>query len=199
MKPSRPGSGWHESPATLRAYRKEAERLIVWAVLERGKAMTSSTTEDATAYRAFLRRPAPVARWTGPLRPRSSPEWRPFAGALSADSVAYAVSVTGAMFRWLVEQRYTLANPFAGMKVRGAKASRSIEVGLDPGIERVRPERHQPEARQARPCEGSSGDLRKRALWGRRFRAREEARPLFRQARAPAEQERQGHRSEPAA
>jgi len=121
--------GLHESPATLRAYRKEAERLILWAVLEREKAMTSLTTEDATAYRAFLRRPTPAARWTGPPRPRSSPEWRPFAGALSADSVAYAVSVLGAMFRWLVEQRYTLANPFAGMKVRGAKASRSIEVG----------------------------------------------------------------------
>lgn len=121
--------GLHESPATLRAYRKEAERLILWAVLERGKAMTSLTTEDATAYRAFLRRPAPAARWTSPPRPRSSPEWRPFAGALSADSVAYAVGVVGAMFRWLVEQRYTLANPFAGMKVRGAKASRSIEVG----------------------------------------------------------------------
>ena len=121
--------GLHESPATLRAYRKEAERLILWAVLERGKAMTSLTTEDATAYRAFLRRPTPAARWTGSPRPRSCPEWRPFAGALSADSVAYAVSVLGAMFRWLVEQRYTLANPFAGMKVRGAKTSRSIEVG----------------------------------------------------------------------
>ena len=121
--------GLHESPATLRAYRKEAERLILWAVLEREKAMTSLTTEDATAYRAFLRRPAPAARWAGPARPRSSPEWRPFAGALSADSVAYAVSVLGAMFRWLIEQRYTLANPFAGMKVRGAKASRLLEVG----------------------------------------------------------------------
>ena len=84
--------GLHESPATLRAYRKEAERLILWAVLERGKAMTSLTTEDATAYRAFLRRPAPAQRWTGPPRPRSSPEWRPFAGALSPDSIAYACS-----------------------------------------------------------------------------------------------------------
>ena len=24
------------------------------------------------------------------------------------------------MFRWLIEQRYVLANPFAGLKVRGA-------------------------------------------------------------------------------
>ena len=120
--------GLHESPATQRAYRKEAERLILWALLERGKAMTSLTTEDATAYRAFLRRPTPTSRWVGPPQPRSSPQWRPFAGALTARSVAYSITVLGAMFRWLIQQRYALVNPFAGMKVRGAVASRGTEV-----------------------------------------------------------------------
>ena len=33
----------HESPATQRAYRKEAERVILWAVLERGRALSSLT------------------------------------------------------------------------------------------------------------------------------------------------------------
>ncbi|HEX6706064.1 MAG TPA: phage integrase family protein [Albitalea sp.] len=110
----------HESTATQRAYRKEAERLILWAIVERGKALSSLTTEDAVAYRAFLRHPAPRTRWVGPPRPRSSPEWKPFAGSLSARSSAYALTVLGAMYRWLVQQRYTLANPFAGIKVRGA-------------------------------------------------------------------------------
>lgn len=109
----------HESPATLRAYRKEAERLILWAIIERGRPLSSLTTEDATAYRGFLRRPAPQGRWVGPPRPRTSPEWRPFTDALSPRSVSYALSVLGAMFRWLVQQRYVLANPFAGIKVRG--------------------------------------------------------------------------------
>ena len=116
-----------ESPATQRAYRKEAERLMLWAILERGAALSSLTTEDAIAYRAFLRRPAPRQRWVGPARPRSSPEWRPFAGALSARSVAYALSVIGAMYRWLIEQRYLLANPFAGIKVRGGKRASPID------------------------------------------------------------------------
>jgi hypothetical protein len=31
----------HESPATQRAYRKEAERLILWAIVARGKALSS--------------------------------------------------------------------------------------------------------------------------------------------------------------
>jgi hypothetical protein len=57
----------HEATATRRAYGKEAERLILWAVLERGRALSSLTTEDAVAYRAFLRRPAPRERWVGPV------------------------------------------------------------------------------------------------------------------------------------
>ncbi|MFM0074575.1 site-specific integrase [Paraburkholderia sediminicola] len=110
----------HDSAATQRAYRKEAERLILWAIVERGRPLSSLTTEDAVAYRAFLRRPIPRERWVGLVRPRSAPDWRPFSGGLSARSAAYALSVLGALFRWLIEQRYLLANPFAGVKVRGS-------------------------------------------------------------------------------
>lgn len=118
----------HESPATQRTYRKEAERLMLWAILERGRALSSLTTEDATTYRAFLRRPTPRERWVGPARPRGSAEWRPFVGALAPKSVAHALSVLGALFRWLVEQRYVLANPFAGIKVRGATRSTPLDA-----------------------------------------------------------------------
>lgn len=116
----------HESGATQRAYRKEAERLILWAIVERNRALSSLTTEDAIAYRAFLRHPVPRGRWVGPSRPRTSSEWRPFAGGLSPRSAAYALSVIGAMYRWLIQQRYVLANPFAGIKVRGAALSQSM-------------------------------------------------------------------------
>lgn len=113
--------GLHESPATQRAYRKEAERLILWAVIERGRALSSLTTEDAVAYRAFLRHPMPRERWVARAQDRNSPQWRPFAGDLSPRSVAYALAVLNAMFRWLIEKRYVLANPFAGVNVRGAR------------------------------------------------------------------------------
>ena len=111
----------HEAPATLRAYRKEAERLILWAIIERGVALSSLATEDAVAYRAFLRQPSPTQRWVGPASPRTGAEWRPFVSGLSARSRAYALTVLSSMFRWLIEQRYVLANPFAGIKVRGAR------------------------------------------------------------------------------
>ncbi|WP_018421954.1 phage integrase family protein [Paraburkholderia tuberum] len=117
----------HESAATQRAYRKEAERLILWAIVERDCALSSLTTDDAIAYRSFLRRPTPRERWIGPSRPRHSVEWRPFTGALSPRSAAYALNVLSAMFRWLVAQRYVLANPFAGVKVK----SHAQRAGLD--------------------------------------------------------------------
>ncbi|MFC4524890.1 phage integrase family protein [Cupriavidus pinatubonensis] len=118
----------HESPATQRAYRKEAERLILWAIVERERPLSSLTTEDALAYRAFLRRPTPHKRWVGPPRPRTSPEWRPFAQGLSPRSTAYALSVLAAMFRWLIQQRYVLANPFAGIKVRGSGRTAPLDT-----------------------------------------------------------------------
>ena len=116
----------HEAPATQRAYRKEAERLMLWAALERGVAMSSLTAEDAVAYRAFLR--WPENRWVGPSVSRTSREWKPFTGPLSPRSVAYALSVLGAMYRWLTEQGYVLNNPFAGIKVRGAARTTALET-----------------------------------------------------------------------
>jgi site-specific recombinase XerD len=113
----------HEAPATQRAYRKEAERLMLWAIFERGLALSSLTTEDAAAYRAFLRHPAPRSRWVGPATERFSPLWRPFTGGLSPRSIAYALSVLGALFRWLIAKRYVLANLFAGVRVRGARSA----------------------------------------------------------------------------
>jgi len=78
----------HETAATQRAYRKEAERLILWAIVERGRALSSLTTDDAIAYRAFLRRPTPRERWVGPPRSRDSVEWRPFTGGLAMETRA---------------------------------------------------------------------------------------------------------------
>jgi site-specific recombinase XerC len=109
----------HEAPHTARAYRREAERLLLWAIVERRAPLSSLTTEDAIAYRAFLRRPTPAARWTGPPCPRAAPAWRPFARGLTGRSAAYALSVLRALFAWLVDQHYVVLNPFAGVTVHG--------------------------------------------------------------------------------
>jgi len=131
-------SAWlnlHETTATRNAYRKEVERFLLWCILEREKSLSSATVEDALAYRAFLRRPTPVLRWIGPSRSRSSHEWRPFNRALSPRSAAYALTVLGVMFRWLMQQRYLLANPFAGVRVKGVDRAQAMDVSraLDDG------------------------------------------------------------------
>lgn len=118
----------HESPATRRAYRKEAERLLLWAVVQLGKPLSSLTTEDAIAYRSFLRELTPRARWVGPHRPRSAPDWRPFNGELSPASCAYALTVINNLFGWLVDQRYLMANPFSKVKVPAAQRQRVVDV-----------------------------------------------------------------------
>ena len=104
------------SPHTERAYRKEAERLLLWAVFARKRAMSSLNVDDAIAYRDFLFSPTPCETWVGPSSaPRFSPQWRPFTGPLSARSVGHALTVVRGMFDWLVAMRYLAFNPFVAV------------------------------------------------------------------------------------
>jgi site-specific recombinase XerD len=43
--------------------------------------------------------------------------------------VAHALVVIGAMYRWRIEQRYVLANPFAGIKVKGYSHAAPMDTG----------------------------------------------------------------------
>ncbi|MFL9966559.1 hypothetical protein PQR02_37455 [Paraburkholderia sediminicola] len=105
---------YRDRPATLRAYTRELERLILWAVVVRGVAVSSMTVEDCEAYKDFLSAPSPA--FTGPKQSRAGGRWRPFApGGLSADSQAYAVRVLRAAFAWLVEVRYLAGNPWSAV------------------------------------------------------------------------------------
>ncbi|WP_321818864.1 MULTISPECIES: phage integrase family protein [unclassified Burkholderia] len=119
----------HEAAHTARAYRREAERLLLWAIVERRTPLSSLTTDDAIAYRAFLRHPTPAARWIGPPCPRATPAWRPFAGRLTTRSTAYALAVLRALFGWLVGQHYVVLNPFAGVTVRGGTTRAPFDTG----------------------------------------------------------------------
>ena len=105
-----------DSPATLASYRKEAERLLLWCVLQRRAALSDLTHEDLLVYQRFLADPQPSQRWVmapGQKPARSSPRWRPFAGPLSPASQRQAMSILNAMFSWLVEAGYLAGNPLA--------------------------------------------------------------------------------------
>jgi site-specific recombinase XerD len=96
---------------TQLAYRKEAERFLLWITLERGSALSSATVEDCAAYRDFLL--APPLRWCGPRAiPRWQAGWRPLEGPLSARSCSYALAVLNNLFGFLVQQGYLVGNPW---------------------------------------------------------------------------------------
>ncbi len=68
---------------TFDNYRKEAERLLLWAVVVLGKPLSSLTHEDCLRYQQFLADPQPAAAWVaggGRRHPRGDARWRPFYG-----------------------------------------------------------------------------------------------------------------------
>ncbi|KUZ97529.1 integrase [Burkholderia ubonensis] len=105
------------SDATRRAYRREAERLLLWAIVVKGKPLSSLNTMDCAEYLdGFLRDPQPAERWIGRGRvERFEPAWRPFVGPLSERSRDTARRILNAMGAWLVGQQYLRVNPFAGL------------------------------------------------------------------------------------
>lgn len=108
---------------TQRAYRKEAERFLLWAILERGKPLSSMTTEDCTAYRDFLANPP--LDWCGPRgRERWSPLWRPFEGPLSVSARRHATTILKNLYGFLTAQNYLMGNPWSGVAMPRAHGRR---------------------------------------------------------------------------
>lgn len=110
----RPGEGAGALSSTQRAYRKEAERLLLWAILERKKALSSLSVEDATDYRTFLA--APPESWCGPRHhQRWSPLWRPLEGPLAPAALRHALIILRSLFAFLMSQGYLVGNPLAAV------------------------------------------------------------------------------------
>ena len=73
---------------TFENYRKEAERLMLWSIVQLGKPLSSLTHEDLLLYQHFLADPHPQEYWVASERkfPRTDPRWRPFQRPLAATS-----------------------------------------------------------------------------------------------------------------
>ena len=103
---------------TQRAYRKEAERFLLWAITHKGKALSSMSNEDCIEFRDFLADPQPRSRWCGDRgRERWSPLWRPFKGPLSASAQRHAVTILKNLYGFLVDQNYLMGNPWSAVSV----------------------------------------------------------------------------------
>jgi integrase len=102
------------SPATRSAYRKEAERFLLWSVMERNKALSSCNSTDCLAYMAFLNR-IPDEWQSRRKATRLGLGWTPFRGPLGLESRRTAVKVLHRLFGWLTDRRYLDDNPWAGV------------------------------------------------------------------------------------
>ncbi len=131
------------NPHTERAYRREAERLLIWSIMERGRALSSLSIEDAVAYRDWLgglgrTLPSawpwrlPQADWMGKRStPRWSANWRPFEGATSLRSQIQAHTILKSLFEWLAKVRYLDSNPWDGVP----PPQRVMDVAAAPDLE----------------------------------------------------------------
>lgn len=123
-----------DRPATFSSYRKEAERLLLWANHALEKPLSSLTHEDLLRYQRFLADPQPESRWVLPRGrkvSRAHPDWRPFAGPLAPASRRQAVVILNTMFGWLVSAGYLSGNPLSLSRQRTRKAAPRITRYLD--------------------------------------------------------------------
>ena len=99
------------STATVKAYRREATRLLLWLQHERQRTLIQMDVADCTAFMAFLQHVP--ARWIS--RDRAKPGqlgWAPFRGPLSQTSHRQAVVIVNALFTWLQAAQYIPSNPW---------------------------------------------------------------------------------------
>jgi len=121
---------YDRSPGTARIYQRECERLLLWAVHECGRPLSSLSRQDFEGYLNFLADPQPADRWCGPKRPRDTPAWRPFVGPLSEAALLTAMAAVNSLMTYLVDAGYLAGNPLGLIRQRRRKmALQPAEAG----------------------------------------------------------------------
>ena len=118
---------YRHKTTTYRAYQKEAERFLLWCVIQKAKALSSLDREDFDDYFAFLSNPEPFDRWCAPRGPkaiRGTPDWKPFEGPLKESSKILAIRIINSLITYLVYAQYLYFNPIGLMK---AKLGRNMD------------------------------------------------------------------------
>jgi integrase len=116
---------------TYRSYQKEAERLLLWCVIQHKKPLSSLDRDDFESYFAFLEDPQPKHLWCAPRggkhRKRGEQTWRPFVGPLKAKAKANAITIINSLMTYLVDACYLAFNPLVLIRKR-MKKQQSLEA-----------------------------------------------------------------------
>jgi site-specific recombinase XerD len=113
------------SESTQDGYRRAIERLALWAIIERGRAISALETRDLLDFFDFLR--APPAHWVQTrVRTRAATDWRPLKGPLNSASMLQTSVAVRSMLTYWHGTGYLALN--AATKMRGPKRT---EVKMD--------------------------------------------------------------------
>jgi integrase len=104
------------SPKTKALYMREVERLIMWSIQIKGKAMSSLNITDATEYSAFLMNVPD--HWISPRSVKDDSLRAPFRASLSAASARKALVIINSLFNWAQKKGYLAVNAFDGVKIK---------------------------------------------------------------------------------
>ena len=118
---------------TFEAYRREAERFLIWCYSVAHVAVSSVSIAHAQAFQVFLKK-IPQECIGDDRVTRDDPRWRPWRGQLSAKSQTYALTVVKLMYQALLTNGYLTGNPFSSLKSqavvdRAMDTSRSLDQG----------------------------------------------------------------------
>jgi site-specific recombinase XerD len=115
-------SEYQHKSTTFRTYQKEAERFLLWCVIQQKKPLSSIDRDDIESYSHFLDDPQPRELWCGKKggrkQKRGHPDWRPFSGPLTAATKMTALSIIDSLFTYLTDARYLAFNPFSLIRKR---------------------------------------------------------------------------------
>ncbi|MBB3005358.1 hypothetical protein FHX57_007748 [Paraburkholderia tropica] len=123
---------------TFDNYRKEAERLLLWSIVQLGKPLSSLTHEDLLADQRFLADPQPRTHWVsggedgaGRKFQRDDARWSPFHGPLASTSQRQVMVILDALSSWLVGAGYLAGNPLSLSRQRTHRAAPRVTRFLE--------------------------------------------------------------------
>lgn len=120
----------YENSRTRRSYQKEVERLLLWSIISRRKALSSLEVKDMQSYFEFVDDPQPRDFWVNKnpgQSTRGSHAWRPFQGRLSHTAKQQAKTILFTFFDYLVDARYLKHNPLKLIKIKRAPVTAEVQ------------------------------------------------------------------------
>ncbi len=118
---------------TAQSYRKEAERLLLWASEVKGMALCQLERAEFLEFRHFLRN-APDDWIMDQRYKRKDPRWRPFLQQPSDATIAYTLSVLYGMMKYLTKAGWFVSNPMPENSGQIKTVWRPTERALPPEL-----------------------------------------------------------------